>query len=45
MGQKDVLSAAELTPNANQKIVQYLNDALAMENATEDRIRSRLKRP
>jgi hypothetical protein len=24
-------SSAELTPNANQKIVQYLNDALAME--------------
>ena len=36
-------SAAELTPNANQKIVQYLNDALAMENAAEDRIRSRLQ--
>ena len=36
-------SAAELTPNANQKIVQYLNDALAMENATEDRIESRLQ--
>jgi len=35
-------SAAELTPNANQKIVQYLNDALAMENAAEDRIQSRL---
>jgi ferritin-like metal-binding protein YciE len=36
-------SAAELTPNANQKIVQYLNDALAMENASEDRIKSRLQ--
>jgi ferritin-like metal-binding protein YciE len=36
-------SAAELTPNANQKIVQYLNDALAMENAAEDRILSRLQ--
>jgi ferritin-like metal-binding protein YciE len=36
-------SAAELTPNANQKIVQYLNDALAMENASEERIQSRLK--
>jgi ferritin-like metal-binding protein YciE len=35
-------SSAELTPNANQKIVQYLNDALAMENAAEDRIQSRL---
>lgn len=35
-------SAAELTPNANQKIVQYLNDALAMENASEERIQSRL---
>jgi ferritin-like metal-binding protein YciE len=36
-------SAAELTPNANQKIVQYLNDALSMENAAEDRIQSRLQ--
>src|SRR5215210_5561943 len=36
-------SAAELTPNANQKIVQYLNDALAMENAAEDRIQLRLQ--
>lgn len=36
-------SAAELTPNANQKIVQYLNDALAMENASEERIRLRLQ--
>lgn len=36
-------SAAELTPNANQKIVQYLNDALAMENAVEDRIQLRLQ--
>jgi ferritin-like metal-binding protein YciE len=36
-------SAAELTPNANQKILQYLNDALAMENASEDRIQSRLQ--
>jgi ferritin-like metal-binding protein YciE len=36
-------SAAELTPNANQKIVQYLNDALAMENASEVRIQSRLQ--
>ena len=36
-------SAAELTPNANQKIVQYLNDALAMENAAEDRIQSRIQ--
>src|SRR5919112_6026314 len=35
--------AADLTPNANQKIVQYLNDALAMENASEDRIQSRLQ--
>ncbi|MFL6475274.1 MAG: DUF892 family protein [Nitrososphaera sp.] len=35
-------SAAELTPNANQKIVQYLNDALAMENASEERLESRL---
>nr|MDQ3853927.1 hypothetical protein [Thermoproteota archaeon] len=35
-------SADELTPNANQKIVQYLNDALAMENASEERIQSRL---
>ena len=36
-------SAAELTPNANQKIVQYLNDALSMENAAEDRIQLRLQ--
>lgn len=36
-------SAADLTPNANQKIVQYLNDALAMENASEERIRLRLQ--
>jgi ferritin-like metal-binding protein YciE len=36
-------SSAELTPNANQKIVQYLNDALAMENAAEDRIQLRLQ--
>jgi ferritin-like metal-binding protein YciE len=36
-------SAADLTPNANQKIVQYLNDALAMENASEERIQSRLQ--
>ena len=36
-------SAAELTPNANQKIVQYLNDALAMENASEERLESRLQ--
>lgn len=36
-------SAAELTPNANQKIIQYLNDALAMENASEDRLRSRIQ--
>jgi ferritin-like metal-binding protein YciE len=36
-------SAAELTPNANQKIIQYLNDALAMENASEDRLQSRSK--
>jgi ferritin-like metal-binding protein YciE len=36
-------SAADLTPNANQKIVQYLNDALAMENAAEDRIQSRVQ--
>ena len=34
---------AELTPTANQKIVQYLNDALAMENAAEDRIQLRLQ--
>jgi ferritin-like metal-binding protein YciE len=36
-------SAEELTPNANQKIVQFLNDALAMENAAEDRIQLRLQ--
>jgi ferritin-like metal-binding protein YciE len=36
-------SAAELTPNANQKIVQYLNDALAMENASQERIQLRLQ--
>jgi ferritin-like metal-binding protein YciE len=36
-------SAAELTPNANQKIVQYLNDALAMENAAEERIQLRIQ--
>ena len=36
-------SAAELTPNANQKIVQYLNDALAMENASEERLEARLR--
>ena len=36
-------SPAELTPNANQKIVQYLNDALAMEIASEERIQSRLE--
>jgi ferritin-like metal-binding protein YciE len=36
-------SAAELTPNANQKIVQYLNDALAMENASEERLETRLQ--
>jgi ferritin-like metal-binding protein YciE len=36
-------SAADLTPNANQKIVQYLNNALAMENASEERIQSRLQ--
>lgn len=36
-------SAAELAPNANQKIIQYLNDALAMENASEDRLQSRLQ--
>ena len=36
-------SPAELTPNANQKIVQYLSDALAMENASEERIQSRLE--
>ena len=36
-------SASELTPNANQKIVQYLNDALAMENASEERIQTRLQ--
>lgn len=36
-------SVAELTPNANQKIIQYLNDALAMENASEDRLQSRLQ--
>lgn len=36
-------SAAELTPNANQKIIQYLNDALAMENVSEDRLQSRLQ--
>jgi ferritin-like metal-binding protein YciE len=36
-------SASDLTPNANQKIVQYLNDALAMENASEERIQTRLR--
>jgi ferritin-like metal-binding protein YciE len=36
-------SASELTPNANQKIIQYLNDALAMENASEDRLQSRIQ--
>ena len=36
-------TAAELTPNANQKIIQYLNDALAMENASEDRLQSRIQ--
>ncbi|MDQ3808594.1 MAG: ferritin-like domain-containing protein [Thermoproteota archaeon] len=36
-------STSELTPNANQKIIQYLNDALAMENASEERIRTRLR--
>ena len=36
-------SAAELTPNANQKIIQYMNDALAMENASEDRLQSRIQ--
>ena len=36
-------SAAELTPNANQKIIQYLNDALSMENASEDRLQSRIQ--
>lgn len=36
-------SSAELTPNANQKIIQYLNDALAMENAAEARIQSRVQ--
>ena len=36
-------SAAELTPNANQKIIQYLNDALAMENASEERLQSRIQ--
>ncbi len=36
-------SAAELTPNANQKIIQYLNDALAMENASEGRLQSRVQ--
>ena len=36
-------SAEALTPNANQKIIQYLNDALAMENASEIRIKSRLQ--
>ncbi len=36
-------SAAELTPNANQKIVQYLNDALAMENASEERLEGRVR--
>ena len=40
---KKVSSSAELTPNANQKIVQYLNDALAMENAAEARIQSRVQ--
>jgi len=35
--------SAELTPNANQKIVQYLNDALAMENASEERVQLRLQ--
>ena len=36
-------SAAELTPNANQKIVQYLNDALSMENGSEERLQLRLQ--
>jgi ferritin-like metal-binding protein YciE len=36
-------SAAELTPNANQKLIQYLNDALAMENASEGRLQSRVQ--
>lgn len=36
-------SAAELTPNANQKVIQYLNDALAMENASERRLQSRVE--
>jgi len=36
-------SGTELTPNANQKIVQYLNDALAMENASEDRLQLRVQ--
>jgi ferritin-like metal-binding protein YciE len=36
-------SAAELTPNANQKIIQYLNDALAMENAPEERLQLRIQ--
>lgn len=40
---KKVSSSAELTPNANQKIIQYLNDALAMENAAEARIQSRVQ--
>jgi ferritin-like metal-binding protein YciE len=40
---KKMSSSAELTPNANQKIVQYLNDALAMENAAEARIQSRVQ--
>ena len=40
---KRVSSSAELTPNANQKIIQYLNDALAMENAAEARIQSRVQ--
>lgn len=34
-------SAAELTPNANQKLIRYLNDAVAVENALEGRLQSR----
>lgn len=30
------------SPAANEKFIQYLNEALAMENAAVDRIRSRI---
>jgi ferritin-like metal-binding protein YciE len=37
------MSTSQLTPNANEKIIQYLNDALSMENAAEERIQSRIQ--